>query len=308
LRAQRTLFAEESLSEGSLVVRPTAPAGSGFVARAPSPVDAPATPFLKWAGGKTQLMSQLLPLMPARGIAGRYFEPFVGGGALFFKLSPAQAVLSDLNAELVNCYRTIRTRVEALIQALKKHQYSSEHYYSVRAQRPSDLTEVQRAARFIFLNRTCFNGLHRVNKRGQFNVPFGRYNNPTICDETNLWRVHHALEHTEVNHEGYEHVLERARAGDFVYFDPPYAPISATSNFTSYTASSFGSQQQAELAGVFRALDKRGVKVMLSNSNAPLIHDLYRGFDIKEVYATRAINRDPSRRGKISELVVRNYR
>ena len=291
---------------GSLTAR-SATRASPRTARLPSQLDAPAAPFLKWAGGKSQLLSQLSPLLP-RGLSGRYHEPFVGGGAMFFALSPRRAVLSDLNPDLVTCYQVIRTQVEALIDALGEHVYEKDHYYAVRSQDAADLPPVARAARFIFLNRTCFNGLHRVNRKGQFNVPFGRHTNPTICDATNLRRVSAALAHTEIHCRGFKQVLDNAQAGDFVYFDPPYQPISATSSFTAYTSSAFGPAQQAELAEVFRALDARGCKVMLSNSNAQFIRALYQDFDVREVLATRAINRDASRRGPIAELVVRNYR
>ena len=303
IRAQGDLFSKEADEQGSLSAKRSTAART---ARLPSSLDAPAQPFVKWVGGKTQLLSQLFPLMPER-ITGTYHEPFVGGGAMFFALAPTHAVLSDLNPELVNCYRVIRTKVAALVDALREHVYEKDHYYAVRAQEPEQLPDVERAARFIFLNRTCFNGLHRVNRKGQFNVPFGKYTNPTICDEANLRRVGAALKHVDIHHSGYSNVLERAERGDFVYFDPPYAPLSATSSFTAYTSSSFGAQQQEELRDVVRELDRRGCKVMLSNSSAQFIRDLYAEFDVREVYATRAINRDASKRGPIAELVVRNY-
>lgn len=305
-RAQRDLFGLEPDHTGALTAR-RGGGGAARTARLPSTLDVPAQPFLKWAGGKGGLLSQLLPLMPRELRWSRYHEPFVGGGAVFFSLAPRRAYLSDLNPELVNCYRVIRGDVDALCEALREHVYEKDHYYEVRAVDPSTLDDVQRAARFIYLNRTCFNGLHRVNRKGQFNVPFGRHANPTICDEPNLRRVSAALREVEIAHAGFEAVLERAQPGDFVYFDPPYQPISATSSFTAYTSHAFGPRQQAELAQVFRALDARGCKVMLSNSNAEFIRTLYQGFDIREVYATRAINRDASKRGPIPELVVRNY-
>jgi DNA adenine methylase len=305
-RAQGDLFSETTPEAGAVGVRRPR-GGSARTARLPTPLDVPASPFLKWAGGKGQLLSQLFPLMPAPEQIPRYHEPFIGGGAVFFALAPRRAVISDLNPELVTCYQVIRREVDALIDALGEHVYEKEHYYAVRSQDPESLTAVQRAARFIFLNRTCFNGLHRVNRKGQFNVPFGRHANPTICDEVNLRRVARALRHTEVEHAPFQRVLEHAREGDFVYFDPPYQPISATSSFTAYTSHAFGPAQQVELAQVFRALDARGCRVMLSNSNAEFIRALYAGFDIREVFATRAINRDATKRGPIAELVVRNF-
>ena len=303
-RAQRDLFAVEPSQAGALKLRRPS-GGAARTARLPSSLDAPAQPFLKWAGGKSQLLSQLMPLMPER--FGRYHEPFVGGGAVFFALTPVHASLSDLNPDLVTCYRVIRDEPDALVRALRSHVYEKDHFYEVRSWDPAALEPVERAARFIFLNRTCFNGLHRVNKKGQFNVPFGRYTNPTICDEVNLHRVSASLRHTEISCGGFDAVLERARPGDFVYFDPPYQPISATSSFTAYTSSAFGPLQQEELAEVCKALDRRGCAFMLSNSNAAFIRELYQGFDVREVYATRAINRDATKRGPIAELLVRNY-
>lgn len=306
-RAQGDLFAEQALESGAVGVRRPR-GGSARTVRLPLPLPATrATPFLKWAGGKGQLLTQLLPLMPAPEQIARYHEPFIGGGAVFFALAPARAVISDLNPELVVCYQVIRREVEALIAELSRHVYEKEHYYSVRAQEPAALSAVERAARFIFLNRTCFNGLHRVNRKGQFNVPFGRHANPTICDAENLRAVARSLRHTEVEHAPFQRVLEHARAGDFVYFDPPYQPISATSSFTAYTAHAFGPAEQAELAQVFRTLDRRGCRVMLSNSNAEFIRALYAGFEVREVLATRAINRDATKRGPIAELLVRNF-
>jgi DNA adenine methylase len=302
-RAQLDLFASGEPVVGSLSARATS---SARTARLPLR-DEPATPFLKWAGGKTQLLGQLIPLLPGSGI-NRYHEPFIGGGALFFAVGPPRSYLSDLNPDLVNCYQVIRGQVEDLIEALDEHVYEQEYYYEIRAQDPRDLGDVDRAARFIYLNRTCFNGLHRVNRKGQFNVPFGRYSNPTICDADNLRRVASALRSTTLQCAGFEKVLDRARAGDLVYFDPPYQPISATSSFTSYTSSTFGPTQQAALADVFCQLDRKGVKVMLSNSDAQFIRDLYEGFEISEVQAHRNINRDAARRGPITELVVRNFR
>lgn len=313
--AQQDLFVPNpagEVQEGALrapAKRTTASPRTARLLRADAPEALPTVgPFLKWAGGKNGLMDQLEPLFPVMGPFARYFEPFVGGGAVFFALSPRRATLSDLNPELINSWIQLRDDVEGLITALQTHAAEEEHYYAVRALDPTTLTPNERAARFMFLNRTCFNGLHRVNKRGQFNVPFGKYANPTICDAPKLRRVSAALRHCDIRHSGYEHVLESARPGDFVYFDPPYEPVSATANFTSYTNSVFGRPQQEQLAATFRALDERGVNVMLSNSNAEFIRNLYAGYDIQIVLAARNINRDAEKRGAVEEVVVRNYR
>lgn len=263
-------------------------------------------PFLKWAGGKGQLLDQYDPLFPKR--YRRYLEPFVGGGAVFFHLRPARAVLSDGNAELIDCFRAVREEVRAVIAALRLHRYDRDHFYAVRAIEPETLTLAERAARTIFLNRTCFNGLYRVNSRGRFNVPFGRYVNPKILDAENLRACSRALRRARIECAPFQAVLGEARRGDFVYFDPPYHPRSKTSCFTAYEPGGFTADDQRELARVYSALDRRGVLLMLSNSDTPLIRELYRGFRIVEVRATRSINSKTEGRGAIRELVVLNYR
>lgn len=265
-----------------------------------------AGPFLKWAGGKGRLLGQYEPLFPQR--FERYFEPFVGAGAVFFHLSPAEAHLSDVNPELVNAYAVIRDRVEELIPELGTYRHDRDFYYALRAQDPASLDVVARAARIIYLNKTCFNGLYRVNRRGQFNVPFGDYKNPRILDEAGLRAASHALQGVSVSHQGFDAVLAEARSGDFVYFDPPYHPLSPTASFTSYAADDFGPEDQIRLAAVFRRLDAKGVKLMLSNSDTPFIRDLYEGYPIRQVWAPRAINRDASKRKGVPEVVVTNYR
>ena len=239
---------------------------------------------------------------------GRYFEPFFGGGALFFHLQPLGAVVSDLNEDLVLLYRTIRDDVDALIEELQQHPYDKDHYYAMRALDPETLSPVMRAARILYLNRTCFNGLYRVNRRGQFNVPFGRYSNPRICDEDRLRAVANVLTDTNVIHGSYEGTISEARGGDFVYFDPPYQPLTPTANFTSYTKADFGEDAQVQLRDAFAELDRRGVKCMLSNSHTPLICDLYKDFHIETVTAPRAIARTAEGRAPVLEVVVRNYR
>ena len=264
-----------------------------------------ARPVVKWAGGKSRLLSQLAPLLPTR--MGRYHEPFLGGGALFFHLQPLGAVVSDLNEDLVNLYHCIRDDVESLIADLERHPYEKDYYYAMRALDPSSLSSVARASRMLYLNRTCFNGLYRVNRRGGFNVPFGRYSNPRICNEDRLKAVSLVLADADIRHGSYAQAVEEARAGDFVYFDPPYQPLTSTANFTSYTASDFGEQDQAELAETFARLDRRGVRCMLSNSYTPLICELYADFRIDTVLAPRAISRTVEGRAPVLEVVVRNY-
>jgi DNA adenine methylase len=275
---------------------------------APAPVSetaSSAAPIVKWAGGKGQLLDRLLPQLPAR--MNRYFEPFAGGAALFFALAPRDAVLCDVNAELVNMYTVARDELTSLVRTLKPYRYDRERFYQVRATDPGTLTPVERAARFIYLNRTCFNGLYRVNRRGQFNVPFGRYTNPRICDVPRLSAASRVLAGARVRLADFEAGAAEAKRGDFVYFDPPYVPVSRTASFTSYTAGAFGMEAQERLADTVRMLDRRGCKVMLSNSDAPVVHELYKGFQIARVTATRNINSRAGSRGAIFEVVVRNY-
>jgi DNA adenine methylase len=278
-------------------------------------INAKPKPFVKWVGGKRQLLRQfrelgLYPPEDFNPITNTYYEPFVGGGAVFFDLLPKNAELSDLNNELVTTYNVIKNNVDELIQSLQKHIYDKEYYLEVRAKKVEDLSDVEVASRFIFLNRTGFNGLYRVNKSGQFNVPFGRYNNPVICDEDNLRRVSDALQDVTITHQDYKNVLKTAKSGDFIYLDPPYYPINATSSFTSYTAEGFLEKEQTELRDTFVKLHKKGCFVMLSNSDTPFINELYSGLDgitINKITAGRAINSKGSGRGKITEVLVTNY-
>lgn len=266
-----------------------------------------ARPFIKWVGGKSQLLSAILPHMPPRENIGRYFEPFMGGAALFFAVQHPRSFLSDRNPELVELYQVVQQQVEELIQALKIHRNERDYFYEVRAQNPKELSAVQRAARLIYLNKTCYNGLYRVNSKGQFNVPFGRYKNPTICDEVGLQAASLALQGAEIKQNNFESILQQARPKDFIYFDPPYQPLSKTSSFTSYTADKFGEAEQKRLAEVFAELARRGCYVMQSNSNTPLIRDLYCDFTIHEIQAGRAINSKATGRGKITELLMVSY-
>lgn len=278
-------------------------------------IDTKPKPFVKWVGGKRQLLRQFreLGLYPPESfnpVTNTYYEPFVGGGAVFFDLLPKNAELSDLNKELVITYNVIKNNVDELVESLKKHIYDKEYYLEVRAKMIEGLSDIEVASRFIFLNRTGFNGLYRVNKSGQFNVPFGRYNNPVICDEENLRRVSDALQGVVITHQDYKNVLKTAKSGDFVYLDPPYYPINATSSFTSYTAEGFLEKEQTELRDTFVKLHKKGCFVMLSNSDTPFINELYSGLDgiiVNKITAGRAINSKGSGRGKITEVLVTNY-
>ncbi|MFC1642446.1 DNA adenine methylase [Myxococcota bacterium] len=261
-------------------------------------------PFLKWVGGKRQLLPELSARVPER--YGTFHEPFVGGGALFFAVRPAQAVLSDLNHRLVRTYKAIRDRVEDVIALLETYPYESDFYYDFRRKLPDAREDHWLAAWMIYLNRAGYNGLYRVNSRNEFNVPFGRHTAPTICDAENLRACSAALRGVELRCEGFEGVLRRAVPGDFVYFDPPYAPLSETSYFTSYTQGGFGPTEQAKLRDVALELKGRQVQILLSNSSAPLIRALYaQGFRLEEVLAARNVNSKAERRGKLVELVIR---
>ncbi len=280
-------------------------------------LDEKGKPFVKWVGGKRQLLQQfkdrgLYPPIKFNPEVNTYYEPFVGGGAVFFDLMPRNAVLSDMNAELVTTYNVIKNNVEGLICSLKKHRYEKEYFLKVRAKKIDKLSDVEIASRFIFLNRTCFNGLYRVNSKGEFNVPFGAYENPRICDAENLRRVSQALQHAVIKKENYAHVLERAKKGDFIYFDPPYHPLSATASFTSYTANGFTAEDQVKLRDIFVTLHKRGCFVMLSNSSADFIKKIYNEIKdskikINEIDAGRMVNSQAKGRGKVKEVLVINY-
>jgi len=265
-----------------------------------------AKPFLKWAGGKARLLSQYRPYFPDLG-AATYHEPFLGGGAVYFRLAPSNARLADLNEELVLCYQVVRDHPAKLISDLRRHRTDREYFYKVRGTDPARLDSVRRASRIIFLNKTCYNGLYRVNRDGQFNVPYGRYARPVICDAENLRTASRALRSARLSVGPFEVVLDHARRGDFVYFDPPYQPLSPTSSFTAYTHGAFGEADQRRLGAVFAELDRRGCRVMLSNSDTPLVRGLYRGFQLIEVRASRSINSVGSRRGRVGELLVLNY-
>lgn len=268
-----------------------------------------AKPFVKWAGGKRQLISELLGHSPEN--FNNYYEPFLGGGALFFKLSLMgkikHAYLNDASASLIHAYKTIKEKPSELIAELNSGKYlnDKETFLKIRAEQPKD--EVKATARFIYLNKTAFNGLYRVNSSGEFNVPFGKYNNPKILDEENILAVSEALQKDELTRIDFEKAVASARKGDFVYFDPPYHPVSKTSSFTNYTKGSFTEKDQVRLANKFKELHEKGVFVMLSNSYAPLILELYKDFNISVVNATRMINCKAEGRGKVREVIITNY-
>ena len=266
-------------------------------------------PIVKWVGGKCQLMFELLKNMPKS--YNRYFEPFIGGGALFFELQPENAYISDMNEELINLYSVVRNNVCELIADLNKHEVSKEYFLTIRNLDRTDeyknLSNVQRASRFIYLNRTCFNGLYRVNSQGQFNVPFGNYKNPRIVDENNLLNCSELLKNTEIKCADFSEILTKVKKGDFIYFDPPYVPLNETSSFTSYTKDGFDMDMQFKLREVCDELDSMGVMFMLSNSDTKFVNELYSNYEIKKVFASRAVNANAEGRGKITEVLVRNY-
>ena len=274
-----------------------------------------AQPFLKWAGGKAQLLEQFEPFFPT--LIETYVEPFLGGGAVFFHLKQRfpkmRAALRDNNQELVHCYQVVRDSVEALMDQLDAHlrQYRSQgqtYYYQVRGQTGPD-EKLERAARMIFLNKTCYNGLWRVNARGQFNVPIGSYRpeRVSLYDRDNLLAASAALQSVDLKVQDFRQTLTDARKGDFVYVDPPYYPLSRTANFTSYTQQAFGHEEQKELAEQLRAAAARGARLMVSNSDTSTTRQLYTDFHLHTVQARRAVNCDGAKRGRISELVVLTY-
>lgn len=267
---------------------------------------------MKWVGGKGRLLAQLEPLLPAGVGRMRHVEPFMGGAALFFGRRPARALLSDRNASLVATYRMVRDHVEEVIDELVPlaREHDAERYYEVRQAYNESLRDEhgpRRAAMFIYLNKTCFNGLHRVNRKGEFNVPAGRYRNPRIRNPEGLRAASLQLRRADLISEPFESLLEKARPGDFIYLDPPYEPISETANFTGYASGGFSREDQTRLSHVYDELTRRGCKCMLSNSDVPFIRNLYRRHRIDIVQAARAVNRDPNGRGKVPEVVVRNY-
>ena len=278
------------------------------VARAaPHLPDSSAHPIVKWVGGKTRLLPELLSRLPER--FGRYYEPFAGGAALFFRVAPRRAVLADSNADLIGLYTAVAANVDAVIRRLEMHHkaHDESHYYDMRAKwndRDVSWQTPERAAAFIYLNKTCFNGLWRVNRAGAFNVPIGRYTDPPICVPDALRAAHDVLSRAELRCADYRTAVADAKAGDFLYFDPPYDPVTPTANFTSYSADGFGPDDQRALADTARQLVARGCKVMLSNSDTPFIRSIYKGFRVERVKCPRAINSNAAKRGDVDELLI----
>lgn len=271
------------------------------------------SPVLKWVGGKRQLLGEIIPLIPKK--IKLYVEPFVGGGAVIFDLKPRKAIINDSNQELINVYRTIRDNSEELLLLLEEHQDNNneEYFYYMRAldrdEGFENLTDIQRAARIIYLNKTCFNGLFRVNRAGQFNTPYGRYKNPNIVNEPIIRAMASYFNNNEILIEqgDYKKVLSNLEKGSFVYLDPPYLPISSSSSFTGYTENGFDLESQIELRDQCNILNEKGIKFVLSNSDHPIIKDLYKDYIIDIVKARRAINSKANKRGEINEVLVRNY-
>ena len=276
-------------------------------------------PFVKWVGGKRGLLSQIIPLLPKS--FNNYFEPFVGGGALFFEiykmglLENKEIFLFDINAELINAYNIVKKYPNQLINELEtfKQNHSKDFYYEVRSwDRQNDFlqrSDIQRASRFIYLNKTCFNGLYRVNKNNQNNVPMGSYKNPNICDYEVILSASRALQNVNILNASYKEILKYASKNDLIYFDPPYYPLTQTASFTSYSEFDFLEKQQIELYEVFKILSEKGCNVVQSNSDSKFINDLYHEYKIYEIIlANRNINSKISQRGKIQELLIRSYK
>ena len=271
-------------------------------------------PFVKWAGGKRQLVPTILAnYLPKNYNLQTYYEPFIGGGALLFSLQPKKAVINDSNAELINCYRIIKNSLDELIEDLKNHKNDEYYYYEIRdwdrEKNFKSKTEVQRASRIIFLNKTCYNGLFRVNSQGQFNVPFGKYKNPNILDIAVLKAVNKYLNENQVTilNSDFQKAVKDAKRGDFIYFDPPYDLVSETASFTGYDVNGFNKQEQRRLKEVFDDLNSRGCHILLSNAYTEFIEDLYKDYLHTKISAIRAINCNGKKRGKVDEILVKNY-
>ena len=268
-------------------------------------------PFLKWVGGKRQLMPAIKELIPKN--YSNYYEPFIGGGAVLFNLQPKKAVINDFNKELINVYKTIKKNPKELISDLKTHKNESDYFYDLRAldreENFENLSNIKRASRVIYLNKTCYNGLYRVNNSGEFNSPFGRYKNPNIINETTIKAVSKYLNTNDITilNRDFEEALKEIKKGSFVYFDPPYYPVSASSNFTGYVQGGFDMYEQVRLKDLCDKLDKEGVKFLLSNSATQFIEDLYKDYKISYVKANRSINSNGKKRGEIDEVLIRNY-
>lgn len=270
-------------------------------------------PFVKWVGGKRQLIEQIKPVLPKNIAKLKYFEPFIGGGAMFFHLQNKHSIINDFNADLVNAYNVVKNNLDDLIESLKKHQNTPEYFYKIRElDRNEDfknLSNIERASRLIYLNKTCYNGLYRVNNSGEFNSPFGNYKNPNIVNEPTLKAVNNFLsEHNiTIHNDDYAVATQTADEKSFVYFDPPYHPLSESSNFTGYVQGGWGIEDQIRLKKLCDELTKRNVKFLLSNSSSAFIKDLYKDYDIRIIQANRAINSVADKRGAVDEVLIRNY-
>ena len=270
-------------------------------------------PFLKWVGGKRQLIPEIRKLLPKGVSSHPYYEPFIGGGALFFDLQPKCAIINDCNKELINAYRIIRDNPKELIEDLKKHKNTAEYFYEIRAidRQPIfyNLTNIERASRIIFLNKTCYNGLYRVNNAGEFNSPFGNYKNPNIVNEPVINAVNKYLNSAQIqiSNEDYEVILRDIPTNSFVYLDPPYHPVSESSNFTGYVQGGWNEEDQIRLRDTCNILNDNGIKFILSNSASDFIREIYSDYNIHIVQANRAVNSNPSKRGQVDEFLIRNY-
>lgn len=267
-------------------------------------------PVIKWVGGKRQLLTKIKENMPQK--FNSYFEPFIGGGALFFDLEKDNSYINDYNPELTNLYQVIRDNPKELIEDLKKHINTEEYYYNMRAKDRdtkiySKMSDIEKASRFIYLNKNGYNGLYRVNKKGQNNVPYGRYKNPKYIEEENILSCSELLKKTTITTGDFSNIKEFIKEGDFVYFDPPYVPLNTTSSFTSYTDKGFDDSMQIRVKELCDYIDNIGAYFMLSNSYTEFILDLYKGYNIQTVEASRALNCKAEQRGKINEILVKNY-
>ena len=271
-----------------------------------------AAPVVKWVGGKRQLLPQILPLIPKRMTA--YCEPFLGGGAVLFALQPKRALVNDLNQDLITVYRVIKEDADALIEHLSRHENTPEYFYRIRdldrdKEAYAALSDVEKASRLLYLNKTCYNGLFRVNASGAFNSPYGHYRRPNIVNEQTIRGVSRYFNSCDITFFSgdFASVLEQVPKGGFVYLDPPYDPVSDTASFTGYNRGGFGREEQLRLKECCDALTARGVKFLLSNSATPFIQELYGSYRVSIVQARRAVNSVASRRGAIEEVLVRNY-
>lgn len=271
-----------------------------------------AGPVVKWAGGKRQLLDQILPLLPRE--IPVYCEPFLGGGAVLLAVQPQRAIVNDLNADLITVYEIIRDDADALIAALKTHKNTADYFYAIRDMDRDRaayeaLPAVERASRLIYLNKTCYNGLFRVNASGAFNAPFGRYKNPNIVNEPVVRAVSRYFQSAQIDFysEDFARTLGRVPPGGFAYLDPPYDPVSGTASFTGYSRGGFDREEQRRLKACCDDLTARGVRFMLSNSATEFIKDLYRDYRVTIVKAKRTINSNASRRGEIEEVLITNY-